>query len=86
MSDCKKCERREQFHDRYFCVSCTRAGSDAYMVHDSVWFEANLGKKDFCCLACLEGLLGRPITLEDLTPARINDPLRMMYSKGQNNV
>lgn len=86
MSDCPRCVRREQFHDRFFCAVCGREGSDDYMVHDSVWFAARLNKKQFACLDCLEHRLGRQITLDDLTPARINNILRLMYERGQAKV
>jgi hypothetical protein len=46
--------------------------SDWYTVHDATWRAAGLRKRDFCCLACLEKRLKRPLALDDFPPCTGN--------------
>jgi hypothetical protein len=52
-------------------VDCGYTG-DWFMVYDRVWRAAQLGKRDFCCLACLERRLQRPLDLSDFPPFLVN--------------
>ena len=67
--------------DRYLCLDC-KGTSDPFMVYNEVWAKAGYKPKDVCCLDCLEKRLGRPITVEDLTPASINNTFRYAYRQG----
>jgi hypothetical protein len=45
-----------------------------YVVHESVWASTGLGPNDGAlCLGCLEARIGRALTADDFTDARMND-------------
>lgn len=62
-----------------------------YMVHDDVWAEAGMkveawhenggwvGGSGYLCVPCLERRLGRPLTINDLLPAGVNEPSDLDY-------
>ena len=63
------------------CYLC-RQSYQHYMVHDEVRAEANLGE-GYVCPRCLQGRLGRKLTLNDFNDARIND-LILLLRENQN--
>lgn len=54
------------------CKCCTNCAYEYYMVHDSVWHEANPKDKGMLCIGCLESRLKRILKSEDFTGAPIN--------------
>lgn len=73
------------------CLHCGKPYREDYMVHDSVWREAvpdvherhvqqmvqGLPKGGLVLhLRCLEARLERPLTVNDLSPAPVNDAIR----------
>lgn len=63
------------------CSQCHRY-PEPYMVHDEVWEQAGLDKRECCCLSCLEKLLDRPVTILDLTQAPINTGYAFFFMQG----
>lgn len=59
------------------CRGCGTV-TDDYMVHDAVWAEAwgDRTRHGHLCIPCLEVMLRRPLTLDDFTPAPINNAIR----------
>ena len=51
-----------------------------FMVKDELWYDtvtkAGYSPYVVMCRDCFEGLLGRPLTEDDLTPYPVNEPLR----------
>lgn len=64
------------------CLDCKqdRGWEHDYMVKDEVWQAASCPDEGYVCLACLAKRLDREITTEDLTPDRVNEPIRMIFS------
>lgn len=56
-----------------------------YMVHDGLWIGAGFSKTDVACIQCFEKVLGRDLTINDLTSAPINNMLRWALSKVKNS-
>lgn len=63
------------------CRHCGLTSLDLYMVTDEVW-NLVCGGSGHLHLACLEVLIGRPITDSDFTSARCNEPLKLMFRNG----
>lgn len=66
-------DQREECLDSFcHCHDCKRDTIDIghyYMVHDDVWAASGLGKCDgMLCLDCLQGRIGRWLTIEDFRP------------------
>lgn len=67
------------------CHDCKEYGY-GYMLQDCVWYEALEVNKDddeivnYLCLWCVDKRLGRPVNLDDLSEAPINDPLRYILN------
>lgn len=59
------------------CQVCCKPHYNGYMVLDPLWLDV-MGKEGggIICMSCFENKLGRPLTLEDMTDAPINDPFR----------
>lgn len=59
-----------------FCVDCsvdTLIAGEYYMVHDHVWLQTGLGKRDgMLCITCLEKRIGRQLTSNDFPNLPIN--------------
>ena len=53
------------------CIDCG-GNSDWFMVTDEVWEAAGLPSWEFCCLACLERRLKRPLTIGGFTVCPLN--------------
>lgn len=51
--------------------TCRCHDAEYYMVHDQVWEAAGLGRGHLC-IGCLEARLGRRLTPDDFTQARVN--------------
>lgn len=70
---------------KYRCADCG-AFPDDYMVEPEIWAEAGFATpKGFCCLACLEARLRRPLTLSDFSGCAANKTLLfgvMLGSRG----
>jgi len=77
--------------DGFRCLHCGQKYSEDYMVHNELWRAAvpdvaqryaakaaqGLPKRGlYLHLRCLEERIGRPLTIDDLTPAPINDAIR----------
>lgn len=73
--------RKDSEKDRFFCLNCGK-GHDSFMVHKKIWEEAGYHPKANCCLPCLENNLGRELTMNDFTPAPINNAIRWAYQRG----
>jgi hypothetical protein len=58
------------------CNDCKKTTSDQYMIKNDLWRKHGAGH-GFLHIACLEKRMDRPLTLDDLTPAPINLPLRI---------
>jgi hypothetical protein len=58
---------RDKVYRRIVCVGCGKRRMDMaqYIVHDALWKQAGFKGRDFACLGCLSGRLGRIIQLED---------------------
>lgn len=54
----------------WICLDCGGV-DDGYMVKDKLWKQICM-KERFLCLDCFEKRLGRPITLNDITPCLLN--------------
>ena len=70
--------------DRYFCEDCgARPPRGDYMVHDAVWAKAEMPRRGFLCLRCLEGRLAarghRPLAIADFTEAPCNAARRFGF-------
>lgn len=63
--DCRACINHRKLMARHFCAACKERITTNYMVKDTVWHEADLSPREFCCLRCLPGQLGRSLVLED---------------------
>jgi hypothetical protein len=60
------------------------------MVKDEVWRAAKLPttvpkREQFLHLTCLETCLGRRLTIEDFSPAPVNDGVRFGFNLQQQN-
>jgi hypothetical protein len=55
------------------CSMCTNCNFEYYMVHDSVWLEANPKDHGMLCIGCLESRRGKLLTKDDFTDAPVND-------------
>ena len=63
------------YHKMFACMdcgSCTNCMDEYYMVHDSVWLEANPKDHGMLCIGCLESRRGKLLTARDFTAAPIN--------------
>lgn len=75
-------EAIEQYNEAeygaYFeCPCCGDANLGIWMVHDDLWKSTGLKHDDgLWCRSCFEKLIGRALTVEDLTEAPCNDELR----------
>lgn len=71
----RKRPRRQKAED-FVCSDCAELELSGYMVENSVWREAGAHRFELLHLECLEKRLGRPLTIEDFTPAPINHSIR----------
>jgi hypothetical protein len=55
------------------CAACTNCNFEYYMVHDTVWLEANPQDRGMLCIGCLESRRGKLLTRDDFTAAPVND-------------
>lgn len=85
MSDCQctKCVKGRAFWKR----RCEHCGGKPwlkgdYMLKNSVWYQAELGPNDLCCLSCVPARLGRPLTLSDFAPVPANYPIHLGHQMG----
>lgn len=62
---------------KYECKECHLPVDDQYMVKDELWKKFHGSPRGVLHIACLEKRMGRPLTLDDLTRAPINLPLRV---------
>ena len=70
---------------KYNCVHCGEDTFDLYMVHNELWDSLGLKRYgDVCHFECLEVLLGRQITLDDLMDVPINNFLEYIISTRSN--
>lgn len=75
----RKCRKFiRQYSDDVFHCQCCGGLNDQYMVSNKMWAQVNKGER-FLCLDCVESRLGRFLTIEDFTPAKINNPIRQGY-------
>jgi hypothetical protein len=78
---------QEQFKARYGCIDCLKEDLpqpyDQYGLDSSLWRSLGLTPRDNLCLVHLEKRLGRFLTIEDFTPAKINNPIRFGYRMAQ---
>jgi hypothetical protein len=64
-------------NEKGLCIDCGKV-PEWYMVRDDIWVAAGMPKcvvmtgTDFLCFKCLESRLGRILTPNDFTDARIN--------------
>jgi hypothetical protein len=58
------------------CIDCGWR-LDYYVVTDDTWTAAGLHPSVYCCLACLERRLRRPLTIDDFTACLVN---RLAYA------
>ena len=65
------------------CDSNINRMSDYYMVQDSVWDAAQVPGSAELHLRCLAERIGRPLTIDDFTPARANAILHFGYALGR---
>jgi hypothetical protein len=63
------------------CADCginTNAIGEWYMVQDALWEQAWAGRqrqeKEFLCLGCLEGRIGRSLVASDFKDVPVNGP------------
>lgn len=63
------------------CDECLKPHGGLFMVTDEVWSKVMPHGRGHLHLACLEKRLGRPITADDLTPARCNADLRVVLGR-----
>lgn len=69
---------------RYFrCSICKKMDIEYYMVHDRLWYNAEVYHDGFSCLACLEKAIKRELYVTDFTEAPINDILREAFHRGK---
>lgn len=64
-----------QDHPDFFCMDCdadTYVNQQYYMLLYKVWRSINYKIDGMLCLPCAEKRLGRPLTREDFSRARIN--------------
>ncbi len=54
------------------CAMCTNCNYEYYMVHDSIWHEANPKDIGMLCIGCLESRRGKLLTKDDFTGAPLN--------------
>lgn len=55
------------------CGECTNCMNEYYMVHESVWLEANPVDYGMLCIGCLEQRLGRLLTKDDFSAVPLNE-------------
>lgn len=80
------------------CIDCGE-WSEWYMLKDDVWLSAvpdyservahvpGVGTPHvYCCLTCVEGRLGRPLTLSDFSNAPVNSLLFRGFELGTQEV
>jgi hypothetical protein len=63
------------------CTDCQTTCGEAmdYMVHDRLWYgPAHASSRQFLCLSCLSRRLGRRLTVDDFTPAPVNNRIRVV--------
>lgn len=60
------------------CIDCSETDIEYYMVNNSVWNEASLQSKCFCCITCLETRLGRRLIRDDFKDVPVNKLVRRM--------
>ncbi len=59
------------------CLDCEDICVDDYYLNNDVWASMGLGRHDGRLhLKCAENRLGRPLTLDDFSPAPINNTIR----------
>jgi len=51
---------------------CTNCNYEYYMVHDSIWLEANPKDKGMLCIGCLESRRGKLLTKDDFLDCPLN--------------
>lgn len=61
---------------RFDCAHCGKDCHEWYMVKNAIWRLAMYTHTGILHLKCLEQLIGRPVTIDDLSPAEINDVVR----------
>lgn len=66
-----------------YCLECDEqfGPSQHYMVKDKVWKQ--VATSGFLHLACLEKLLGRPLTIKDFRDLPVNDSIFFGYRLGK---
>lgn len=60
----------------WYCLDCSvncNYNDEYYMVHDSVWLQANPGIDGMLCIACLEARLERELDSSDFTDCPLNE-------------
>jgi hypothetical protein len=66
------------------CLDCgvdTAEIDEYYMVHNSIWYDANPNIEGMLCIECLERRIGRELNPYDFTDAAINWPYRASERK-----
>lgn len=71
---------RKRTIEMFDCAHCGEPCHDQYMVHNDVWRAAMPTSRGLLHLRCLEAKLGRPVRLDDLSKAIINDDIRYFVS------
>ena len=64
----------------FTCASCGKENPESYMVLKPLWEQHGNGK-GLLCPQCFETRLGRPLGLDDLSPALINTKIRERLEK-----
>lgn len=76
---------QEDLHEaRLFCDLCRNGELEMYMVLDTVWAAAGMGKsKGFLHLSCLETRLGRRLSKDDFPKYVINKAILFAFERGK---
>lgn len=76
-------KQEDDFVARRICAECGQVPNETYMVNDEVWAAADMKKRGFLHLNCLELRLGRNLEIEDFTAWPVNNDIRFGYIMGK---
>lgn len=66
------------------CKDCHSPNPPIFMVRDEIWYSIfPKYKSGIFCVRCFENYLGRKLTIYDLGPNIVNEPIRLGYELAQ---